>query len=216
MINLRSSLVLAAAAGLTILFSNQPGYAGTETAVYSSRHEMQTAPSDYDRFEISLGYNYLHLDDADPESEHLHGADVSAFVNLNSWLALGADFMADFGSRTIGFVPGAGFDVDIDSQRYIYVFGPRLTVFRSEQFRVFVEALAGGVHAHLEASNNFGSADASAGGFAGAAGFGVDWRLSPHLSWRVIQADYVPNELDGDWQHNIRASTGVVWSFGSR
>ena len=214
MIKLRSILALAGVASLAISLTT--GYAGTESGVYSSRREVQTGPADYDLFELSIGYNYLHLTDSDPESEHLHGGDLSAFVNLNSRLALGADFMADFGTRSFGFVPGLGSDVDLDSQRYIYVFGPRLTVYRSEQLRVFVEALAGGVHARAEISNNFGSADESASGFAAAGGFGVDWRFSPHLSWRVIQADYVPTELDGDWQHNIRASTGIVWSFGTR
>src|ERR1700759_211307 len=144
---MRLQLFVASVAiiGLTT-FTGSKVMAGTESVYTSSHHAVTEA--DFDRFEISLGYNYLHLGDSDPESENLHGVDLSAFVNLNSWLAVGVDFMADFGSQSFGSVAGPAFDVDVDSQRYIYMFGPRLTVFRNHALRVFMEALAGGVHAH--------------------------------------------------------------------
>jgi hypothetical protein len=207
---MRLKLFIASVAviGLTT-FTGSKVLAGTESVSTSSHHPV--AEADFDRFELSLGYNYLHLGDADPEPEHLHGVDVSGFVNLNRFLALGGEFMADFGSESRDFFGGS---VDFDSQRYLYVFGPRVTLFRSPQVRVFVQALAGGVHAHAEASAGSLSRSISEDGFAAAGGFGVDWRFSEHLSWRIIQADYVPTELDGDWQHNFRASTGIVWSFG--
>jgi len=164
-------------------------------------------------FELSLGYNYLYLENAFPESENLHGVDLSAFINLNSWLSLGGEFMADFGSETQQF---GGPITDFDSRRYIYVFGPRVSVWQNSRFRLFVQALAGGVHAELEATSVFFDQTATADGFAAAAGIGADWRFTPHLSWRVIQADYVPTELEGEWQHNFRLSSGIVYSFGSR
>jgi len=166
-----------------------------------------------DLFEVSLGYNYIHLGDAGFEPKNLHGLDVSAFVNLNSWLALGGDFMADFGHRTQRFFFT---DVDFDSQRYIYVFGPRVTVWQNPKFRVFAEALAGGVHAEAEASVGSFSRTASADAFAMAVGAGFDWRFTRHFSWRVVQGDYLPTHLGSDWQDNFRASTGIVYSFGGR
>jgi hypothetical protein len=171
-----------------------------------------------DLFEVSLGYNYIHLDNPFPETQNLHGADASAFVNATSWLALGGDFMANFGSHTLhNFYFG---DVDVDSKRLVYVFGPRLTVWRNSQFRVFAEALAGAVHAeadvtaHLRFISRTQSAHADA--FATALGAGADWRLTNHLSWRIIQADYLGTSLGGDWQSHFRASTGIVYSFGHR
>jgi Outer membrane protein beta-barrel domain len=198
--------------GLAGLFPKSAA-AGIDS-VYSTRHDVQLADTDFDRFEVSIGYNYLHLHDADPEPEHLHGVDLSGFVNLNSWLAIGGDFMADFGNVTRSSIFGGSFDVD--SQRYIYVFGPKVTVWRNSQFRVFLEALAGGVHARAEASAGSFSQTASADGFAAAGGIGADWRFSEHFSWRMIQADYIPTDLEGDWQHNFRVSTGFVYSFGRR
>src|SRR5437773_2207372 len=86
---------------LAVAFS-APARAGylSETRSASSR-AVASEPTGPDRFEISLGYNYIHLDDAFPETEHLHGVDVSAFFNINSWLSLGGDFMANFGERSV-------------------------------------------------------------------------------------------------------------------
>lgn len=179
----------------------RPAPARTETSV------QRLMEPGVNLFDLSVGYNYMHLDDAFPETEHLHGVDASAFVNVTSWLGLGGDFMANFGERSVS-------GVDVDSQRYIYVFGPRITVWRNNQMRLFVEALAGGVHAKVDVDAF--RVNVSDDGFAGAAGGGLDWRLNDQWSLRLIQADYLPTNLGDQWQHNFRASTGIVFSFGPR
>lgn len=184
---------------------------------WTSRSTFPSSPQS-DLFEASLGFNYLYLDNQFPETHNLYGVDASLFVNANSWLALGGDFMADFGSHTLpNYFYG---DVDVDSSRYIYVFGPRFTVWRNPKFKAFVEGLAGGVHAKadftLHSRYTAPSASASADAFAMAVGGGFDWRITNHLSWRILQADYVGTELGSDWQNNFRASTGLVYSFGQR
>jgi hypothetical protein len=127
--------------------------------------------------------------------------------------------MANFGSHSVAVFYGN--TVDVDSQRYIYVFGPRITVWHNPQFRVFAEALAGGVHAEADFTLNPGrfsngaSATATDNGFATALGGGFDWRLTNHLSWRVLQADYLGTSLGSHWQNNFRATTGIVYTFGS-
>ena len=171
----------------------------------SAQKAMVSAPvssPQSDLFEASLGFNYIHLDNAFPETKNLYGVDASLFLNATSWLAVGGDFMADFGSHTVPTFFGG---VDVDSQRYVYVFGPRVTAWSNRQFRVFAEALAGGVHAEAQATvNRFSTRTASASddGFAMAFGGGFDWRFTNHLSWRVVQADYLPTHLDSDWQNN--------------
>src|SRR2546423_1390744 len=168
---------------------------------------MVSAPvsSQPDLFEASLGFNYIYLDQAYPETKHLYGLDTSLFVNATSWLGVGGDFMANFGSHSVPvFVRNS---VDVDSQRYIYVFGPRVTVWRNPKFRVFAETLAGGVHAEAQVTAGTGfssrTASASADAFAMALGAGFDWRLTEHLSWRVMQADYLATTLGDDWQNNF-------------
>src|SRR5689334_14767103 len=94
-----------------------------------------------DLFEVSLGFNYLHSGDAYPESENLYGFNISAFVNATSWLGLGGEFMGDFGTKSYQYFNSS---IDVDSTRLVYVFGPRVTVWKNSQFKVFMEALAGG------------------------------------------------------------------------
>ena len=173
-----------------------------------------------DLFEASLGFNYIYQDNAYPETRNLYGVDASLFLNATSWLGVGGDFMANFGSHSVPVLFGNS--ADVDSQRYVYVFGPRFTVWQNPKFKVFAEALAGGVHANADFSLNRGpfvsaaTASASADGFAMALGGGFDWRITNHLSWRVVQGDYLGTHLGNDWQNNFRASTGIVYSFGSR
>jgi hypothetical protein len=48
-------------------------------------------------------------------------------------------------------------------------------------------------------------------------GAGVDWKVSPRIAIRLLQADYLHSEFlngGGNRQENIRLSTGVVFSFG--
>lgn len=188
-------------------------YAGSYSEGNMASTTSTTEPCLPGLFEISLGYNYLHLDHAFPEQEHLHGGDVSAFINLTRWLGLGGDFMANFGSRTERQFFD---DIDLDSRRFTYMGGLRITPFQTCHFRFFAEALAGATHAELEATVRTFSRTFTEDSFAGAAGGGIDWRFTRHIAWRVVQADYLPTHLGNDWQQNFRVSTGVVFSFGGR
>lgn len=212
--------VVAVAAVLISLFGLAEVRAQSRQPQQPQRYQPESyAPvSEPDFLEVSLGFNYIHLGDAFPETKNLYGVDTSLFVNANSWLAVGGDFMANFGTHSVPAFFGN--TVDVDSQRYVYVFGPRVTVWRNSQFRVFAEGLAGGVHANADFTLNRGrftngaSASASEDGFAMALGGGFDWRLTNHLSWRVVQGDYLGTHLGSDWQNSFRASTGIVYSFG--
>jgi hypothetical protein len=218
--NSRFFATLIAVVTLTVLLLIAPNaYCVAPPAAGTSRPVSENS----DLFELSLGYNYIYLDDADPERQHLHGGEISAFWNLNSWLGLGGEFMADFGERrqifffNTGFLRFRGRDVAVNSERYLYVFGPRITFWRSERFRAFTEVLAGNVHAGFDANfkglkgigNHF-----SDDGFALVSGGGLDCRIASHISWRIIQADYLLSNVGLNWQHDFRASTALVFSFG--
>ena len=178
---------------------------------------LNVPPQQPDLFEVSAGFNYLYLDNQFPETKDLYGLEASVFINATSWLAAGGEFMADFGSHHFQFFRD---NIHVDSNRYVYIFGPRITVWHNPRFRVFAEALAGGVHARAKfTATQFSfsrTATASADGFAAAFGAGFDWRLTNHLSWRIVQTDYVGTDLSSHWQNNFRASTSIAYSFGQR
>jgi hypothetical protein len=41
-------------------------------------------------------------------------------------------------------------------------------------------------------------------------GGGLDVRAGRHLDIRVVQADYAPTRIDGEWQHNFHVGAGIV------
>lgn len=176
--------------------------------------------SDFQPFEISLGYNYLYLSNASPEAEHMHGGEISAFWNINSWLGIGGELLAGFGESTHGFFFNTGFlqyefhHVNVESRRYVYLFGPRITVFHNDHFRVFVEGLAGQAHAEADISFGGDNQDISDNGLALMAGAAFDMKITRNISWRILEADYLPTNLGTDWQHEFRAATGIVFGFG--
>jgi hypothetical protein len=188
-----------------------PGRGGTLNGTTSPQ---STGADDLDLVELSLGFNYIHLDHAGFENEGLAGFNFSGFVNLNSWLGIGGEFMADYGRNNIDVRFGP--DVIVESERYVYVFGPRVTLWQNPRFRLFAEALAGGVHAEAKVKQGSFDRIASADSFAAAAGAGFDWHITRHFSWRIAQADYLPTELGDDWQNNFRVSTSVVYRFGHK
>src|SRR6266404_2263121 len=85
-------------------------------------------PQQSDLLDLSVGFNYIYLNDQYPETKNLYGLEASAFLNATSWLSVGGEFMADFGTHS---VPSFFRSVDVESQRYVYVFGPRITVWQN-------------------------------------------------------------------------------------
>ncbi len=53
-------------------------------------------------------------------------------------------------------------------------------------------------------------------GFAMGFGGGLDIHLNGRVSIRIFQADYLPvdSPLIGEWRHNARIQTGIVFRFG--
>lgn len=199
---------LAVIIGLTTSFlSAPPAHAGESVGSSTYSRSTERLPgAGPSLFEIGLGYNFIDLQNA--EVDHLHGADVSLFVNLTRWLALGGDFIAGFGSQDRGFVTFEG-------QRYVYVVGPRVSVWPAPTVRIFAQALGGGVHGNAEASFSGFNQSASADAFAAIAGVGVDWRFTRNFYWRIIEADYLRMNFTNQ-NDNFRLSTGLIFTFGGR
>src|SRR5437762_13270053 len=82
---------------------------------------LTTANVQRDLFDVSLGFDYLRVPDA--IVKNMYGFDVSVFVNANSWLGLGGELVAGFGSTTqkVSFR-----NVDFGESRIAYLFGPRV------------------------------------------------------------------------------------------
>ena len=134
------------------------------------------------RFELGLGYSYMHADDAVVQNitsitiysgpsgattsyfqpimvrvpQHLSGFTVSGFYNLNSWFALGGEVSDLYGSENQPFAlyysEGQPFDDKVSLDRYLCLFGPQVTLKPGERVKVVSHLLAGVVSDRMHVS----------------------------------------------------------------
>lgn len=136
------------------------------------------------------GYSYERLDSS--PGRNLNGVEITGQYKFTDWLGAAADLGAHFG------LPSKP-----DSRTLDFMVGPQISF--PARLSPFVHVLAG--MGHLSSS---GIGNTS---FAGAIGGGIDIRLAPLISWRIIQGDDVITYHFGAVQHNARVSTGIVFRF---
>jgi hypothetical protein len=151
--------------------------------------------------DVFAGYSYLRFD-----SKPLGFSDQ---LNLNGWnfeLALPHIY------EGLGAVADVSAHYGHELTAYNFVIGPQYT-FEVKNLRIFAHGLFGKSRDRLSFP---GTSQLEPSNLARAIAFGggVDVPLGEKLSWRALQADYViTSNFDGT-QHNIRASTGIVYRFG--
>ena len=145
--------------------------------------------------EVYAGYSYEGLDrlpNAIP-GRNLNGLEIAAQYKLTDWFGIVAEVDSHFGlpsnrdARILGVMGGA------------QVSRPR------RRISPFAHALAGIGHARTDGIWNTS--------LAAAFGGGIDMRIAPLLSWRMVQGDDVITRYFGGVQHNLRISTGILWRF---
>lgn len=160
------------------------------------------------KFEIGLNYSGLHVNSGNNDYQRTgNGGSGSVEYNLNSIVGL----VGDFGGY-------ANTKKGIDDKAVTYLFGPRLN-WRHSRLNPYIQTLFGGAYAWNGPSNTTQNA------FAMAAGGGLDYNLTRHISIKPIQVEYVMTRFDsarltpdntsfGDHQNDVRYSAGVVFKFG--
>lgn len=181
------------------------------------RAESRTVlPAVLRRAELELfgGYSYMRSNivfSGAPLSAN--GGSASVVIYLRDWFGI----VGDFGLYQQGNVAGEGFSLTFSS----YQFGPRLRFPQLTHITPFAHFLWGAGHAGGTAytrSLGFGVPPLGVNNsFVLTAGGGADWKVSPRIAIRLVQADYLHSEFlngSGNRQENIKLSTGVVFSFG--
>lgn len=187
-----------------------PAYAAQVTTVADP---IAPAPSDWGhvgRLELFTGYSHLHAA-VGSEVYTLSGWEGSATRNLSPWFGLEADFNGLYGSGPTSipsYLP-----------RYTFLFGPHISIRKITRVSPFVHWLWGGargptrtyasacVHGSSCAVSNSGDTF-----FAGEVGGGLDIRVSPRLSVRAMEADYLYDNFQAGQGH-AKLSTGIVFSL---
>jgi hypothetical protein len=139
-----------------------------------------------DKVEIYGGYSFLHLDSS--PSTNMNGWILSGQYKFNPWLGAVAEANGEYGG-------GASL--------HTVMVGPQVSW--PARISPFAHVLIGG--AHFEAGP-YGDTS-----FSTALGGGIDAKVSPLVSWRIIEGDYVFTHFGGVTENNARISTGIVFRF---
>jgi len=151
--------------------------------------------------DVFAGYSYLRFD-----SKPLGFSDQ---LNLNGWnfeLALPHIY------EGLGAVADVSAHYGHELSSYNFVIGPQYT-FEVKNLRIFAHGLFGKSRDRIGLPGTSGLEPSNLARNI-AFGGGVDVPLGENLSWRALQADYMITSNFGGTQHNIRASTGIVFRFG--
>ena len=140
--------------------------------------------------ELFGGYEYLHLN---PGGTGCHGGGASLAYNLNNWAGVVGDF-------------GVCKESGVGAHDVNYLFGPRVTYRSSGSLSPFAQVLFGGQH---EAGGNL-----AFDSFAMTIGGGADYKFTEHVSFRLIQVEYLYTHFGGFRQNNARIETGIVYRWG--
>jgi opacity protein-like surface antigen len=153
--------------------------------------------------EISGQYQYVRISPGQgAPSQGCQGAGGTFAVNANAWLGL----VGDIGGCRITGLPAGSAAHEIN-----YLFGPRLAYHNSGRFTPYVQVLLGGETASATVT---GFPSSSVNTFAMTFGGGADFKLTRHLAFRAIQAEYLYTHFSGAKQNNLRLQSGLVYRFG--
>jgi len=140
------------------------------------------------------GYSYEGLDrlPAAIPGRNLSGVEIAVQFKFNDWLGVAGEVDGHFGLPS---KPAA--------KSLNILAGPQFSV--PKRISPFIHVLVGFGHAYTD-----GIWDNS---FSAAIGGGIDLRVAPLLSWRILEVDDVITEYFGGIQNNPRVSTGMVLRF---
>ena len=143
-----------------------------------------------DKVELFGGYSYEHYNGS--PSGNLNGWEFSGQYKFARWLGGVADVDAHYGSPS-----------GVNTKAVHLLVGPQISF--PARVSPFFHVLIGGAHIR-----GVGGTSTSIGT---AVGGGIDSRIAPFLSWRVIQFDYLGTRFFHVTQNDARISTGLVVRF---
>jgi hypothetical protein len=142
--------------------------------------------------DVSGTYSYVRISST---KTNYNGASMSFALNPKSWFGIVGDIGGYHQAAPQGF----------ESNNLVsYLFGPRLSYRTTSRITPFAQVLFGGIYATMSGQT----------ALAMTAGGGFDLKISPRVSIRLAQGEYLMTRFGGSTQNNIRISTGLVFHFG--
>lgn len=142
------------------------------------------------KVELFGGYSYEHFNGS--PSGNLNGWELSGQYKFASWVGGVADVDAHYGSLS-----------GVNTRSVHFLFGPQISF--PARVSPFFHVLIGGANIRGVGGTNTS--------FGTAVGAGIDSRIAPFLSWRIVQFDYLGTRFFHVTQNDVRISTGLVLRF---
>lgn len=153
--------------------------------------------------EVSGQYQYVRIYPGQgAPSASCQGAGGTFAIDVTKWVGV----VGDVGGCKITGLPSG-----TSSHELNFLFGPRVAFRNYGRVTPYVQALFGGEKASATIT---GFPSTSTNAFAMTVGGGTDVRLTPHLSFRAIQFEYLYTHFSGAKQNNVRIQSGLVYRFG--
>jgi len=196
-------------------YREQPPVYAAQAAKGASPGDPLPAPApvaqqDDPGWELFGGYTYLHAS-SNGERYSLNGWESSATRNLNPWFGFEAAFSGLYGAGPAS-VPSY-------LPRYTFLFGPHISFRKISKVTPFVHWLMGGARGtartaaqECSAASSCPVSTSSDTFFAGDFGGGFDMKISPRLSVRAIEADYLYDNFRAGQAH-AQISTGITFNW---
>ncbi len=204
------------------------------------------AADEVPKYEVSVDYSFAHFDPARNvlQVKNLNGGGGSATFNFGSFFGIKADFQG-YGSSNFTYTIPSGATLPngevttgttvgkLQGNLFTYTFGP-VVKKHTGVFQPFVEVLLGAAHSNTYA-NLFHSEGLSASaspnnnGFAMVVGGGIDLKVTPLITVRPIEADYLLTRFGSNFtpppgsglpgistqnQNSFRYLAGLDFTFG--
>ena len=187
--------------------------ADKKTAAMSSAHIKPG--TDYPHWEWFVGYSFLNFRPGPVVTgagEKLNGGSTSLAYYLNHWFGLEFDFG---GYHTGSLDLGGATNTNVSATGYSFLGGPKFAYRNNTRFTPFAQVLFGGVNANGDMLRT----PASHTAFAFTAGGGLDIAVTKHVSWRIVNTEYMFSDFNipesSTHQNNIRISSGLLFNWGS-
>lgn len=153
------------------------------------------------------GYSLLNADSLTGSGrDTMNGWQTSASAYFTGRLGVAADLGGHYKTYSDLGVPAS---VSVSS--FEYLFGPQIKL-PVKKLTPFAHVLFGGLHQSADAGI---LGNGSANGFMMGIGGGVDLDVHQHVAIRLVQVDWLPARIDGDWATDaVRLGFGVVFKLG--
>jgi opacity protein-like surface antigen len=187
----------------------------------ASKGEGPTVP----KAEIAFGYSFINVHPEFPQisSYNINGGGAAFVYNVTPLFGIKAEFM-DYTGGGGAQLRKYGYTGNVSGNLFTYEFGPQIKK-HSGRFQPFGEALFGAGHSGAYATiynaiHGIQAAGNSNNAFAMELGGGLDIPLTPHISIRPAEVDYLLTQFSANNikanQNNFRYMLGVNIGFGRK